>query len=103
MKMNGDIMRQSGVGGNLGRGGATAKPSFFLKTRFLLAQGSRGERGQGVPRSPQEEAILAIRVVDPACGSGHFLIAAARRLARHGVDLVGAPVDRGDAALLARG
>jgi len=29
--------------------------------------------------------------------------AAARRLARHGVDLVGAPVDRGDAALLARG
>ena len=29
--------------------------------------------------------------------------AAARRLARHGVDLVGAPVDREDAALLARG
>jgi hypothetical protein len=27
-------------------------------------------------------AILALRVVDPACGSGHFLLAAARRLAR---------------------
>lgn len=27
------------------------------------------------------EALLAIRVVDPACGSGHFLLAAARRLA----------------------
>ena len=26
------------------------------------------------------EAILSIRVVDPACGSGHFLLAAARRL-----------------------
>ncbi len=26
-------------------------------------------------------AILALRVVDPACGSGHFLLAAARRLA----------------------
>lgn len=26
-------------------------------------------------------ALLAIRVVDPACGSGHFLLAAARRLA----------------------
>ncbi len=27
------------------------------------------------------EALLAIRVIDPACGSGHFLLAAARRLA----------------------
>jgi hypothetical protein len=34
--------------------------------------------------SSQEEkaaALLAIRVLDPACGSGHFLLAAARRLA----------------------
>ncbi len=28
------------------------------------------------------EAILSIRVIDPACGSGHFLLAAARRLAQ---------------------
>jgi hypothetical protein len=27
------------------------------------------------------DALLAIRVIDPACGSGHFLLAAARRLA----------------------
>jgi len=27
------------------------------------------------------EALLAIKVIDPACGSGHFLLAAARRLA----------------------
>ena len=27
------------------------------------------------------DALLAMRVVDPACGSGHFLLAAARRLA----------------------
>lgn len=32
------------------------------------------------PASPTE-ALLAIRVIDPACGSGHFLLAAARRLA----------------------
>lgn len=32
------------------------------------------------PESPIE-ALLAIRVIDPACGSGHFLLAAARRLA----------------------
>jgi hypothetical protein len=34
-------------------------------------------------RQPDPEAaILALRVVDPACGSGHFLIAAAHRIAR---------------------
>lgn len=32
------------------------------------------------PASPTE-ALLSIRVIDPACGSGHFLLAAARRLA----------------------
>lgn len=29
------------------------------------------------------EALLNLTIVDPACGSGHFLIAAARRLAAH--------------------
>jgi hypothetical protein len=35
-------------------------------------------------RTPEEKerAILSIRVLDPACGSGHFLLAAARQLAR---------------------
>lgn len=32
--------------------------------------------------SSVEEAILALKVCDPACGSGHFLIAAAQRIAR---------------------
>ncbi|MHC9166380.1 Eco57I restriction-modification methylase domain-containing protein [Pseudomonas aeruginosa] len=32
------------------------------------------------PENPTE-ALLAIRVIDPACGSGHFLLSAARRLA----------------------
>lgn len=30
-----------------------------------------------------ETALLSITVCDPACGSGHFLVAAARRIARH--------------------
>lgn len=30
----------------------------------------------------QEEALLNLKVIDPACGSGHFLVAAAHRLAR---------------------
>lgn len=33
-------------------------------------------------RANPTEALLSIRVIDPACGSGHFLLAAARRLAQ---------------------
>jgi hypothetical protein len=33
-------------------------------------------------KQPEEETILSIKVCDPACGSGHFLLAAARRLGR---------------------
>ena len=32
--------------------------------------------------SPREQALLAIKVCDPACGSGAFLLAAARRIGR---------------------
>lgn len=38
------------------------------------------QRLSSSPAAP-EAALLAIRVIDPACGSGHFLLAAARRLA----------------------
>jgi len=31
----------------------------------------------------QQDALLKITICDPACGSGHFLLAAARRLANH--------------------
>ncbi|HXE71787.1 MAG TPA: DNA methyltransferase, partial [Candidatus Nitrosotenuis sp.] len=34
-------------------------------------------------RADLEGALLDLKVCDPACGSGHFLIAAAHRLARH--------------------
>ena len=38
-----------------------------------------------IAKSPAKpvEALLALSIVDPACGSGHFLLAAARRLAAH--------------------
>ena len=32
-------------------------------------------------REERERALLGLRVLDPACGSGHFLLAAARRIA----------------------
>lgn len=38
------------------------------------------QRVAAQPESPVD-AVLSIRVIDPACGSGHFLLAAARRLA----------------------
>ncbi|MDR7560421.1 MAG: N-6 DNA methylase, partial [Armatimonadota bacterium] len=37
---------------------------------------------QAKDREARERAVLSIRVLDPAVGSGHFLLAAARRLAR---------------------
>ena len=38
---------------------------------------------KGKPAVEAEKALLALKACDPACGSGHFLIAAAHRLARH--------------------
>jgi hypothetical protein len=38
---------------------------------------------KGKPGAEAEKAILALRVCDPAVGSGHFLVGAAHRLARH--------------------
>jgi hypothetical protein len=37
---------------------------------------------KGKSREEAEKAILNLKVVDPACGSGHFLIAAAQRLGK---------------------
>lgn len=49
-----------------------------------LQQAGRGLRRYGDEwQAACEMALLDIKVVDPAAGSGHFLIAAARRLARH--------------------
>ncbi len=38
-----------------------------------------------IAKHPEDpiEALLGLSIVDPACGSGHFLLAAARRLASH--------------------
>ncbi|MCB1152940.1 restriction endonuclease, partial [bacterium] len=36
--------------------------------------------GHPVTRSQKEAQLLSLRVCDPACGSGHFLLAAARRI-----------------------
>jgi hypothetical protein len=49
----------------------------------LIKQRARpGHRAApGAKPAQPHRSLLAIRVIDPACGSGHFLLAAARRLA----------------------
>ncbi|WP_217651924.1 DUF559 domain-containing protein [Hydrococcus rivularis] len=42
----------------------------------------RGEGGEGAIRQAQEAALLSLKICDPACGSGHFLLAAARRIGK---------------------
>jgi len=37
---------------------------------------------EAMKKPAPEEALLSLKVVDPACGSGHFLIAAAHRIAK---------------------
>lgn len=44
----------------------------------LVEEAIKGKTG-----SEAEQAILALKVCDPAVGSGHFLVGAAHRLARH--------------------
>jgi hypothetical protein len=41
---------------------------------------SGNNRGSEIPN--YEKALLSIKVIDPACGSGHFLLAAARRIGK---------------------
>ncbi len=38
---------------------------------------------EAIRQPDAEAALLRLKVVDPACGSGHFLIAAAHRLSKH--------------------
>ena len=59
--------------------------SYYTPTSLIasLLDSALGPVLEEAARSADAEAaILSLRVVDPACGSGHFLIAAAHRIAR---------------------
>ncbi|MGL5131618.1 MAG: DNA methyltransferase, partial [Planktothrix sp.] len=48
-----------------------------------LLRFSAEEKGKEGAKSQQlEQALLSLKVCDPACGSGHFLLAAARRIGK---------------------
>jgi hypothetical protein len=65
--------------------------AFLTKHAGVAKSATAEERKRAwdsVPPAPRrwklsEEAILAIKVCDKACGSGHFLVGAGHRLARH--------------------
>lgn len=47
----------------------------------VLERTTRDEAGRPKSAAAAEQALLALKVVDPACGSGHFLVGAAHRIA----------------------
>jgi len=58
--------------------------SYYTPTSLvsvLLDQALEPVLEQAAASSEPKEAILSLKVLDPACGSGHFLTAAARRIA----------------------
>jgi very-short-patch-repair endonuclease len=58
----------------------TDLPQVFYTIRNALNSPVLVEEELGVRL--KEEALLSIKVCDPACGSGHFLLAAARRIGK---------------------
>jgi hypothetical protein len=51
----------------------------LIKSALIPVIDDRLSKAHG--QAEQEQALLNIKVIDPACGSGHFLLAAARRFA----------------------
>jgi hypothetical protein len=59
--------------------------SYYTPTsliQYMLDSALDPVLDEAVHQPNAEEAILSLKVCDPACGSGHFLIAAAHRIAR---------------------
>jgi hypothetical protein len=52
-----------------------------------LGSSAVAERTKGKDGQAAIDALLDLRIIDPACGSGHFLLAAARRLAMRCAEL----------------
>jgi len=77
------VLREIKAGQVYPRGGQKRKQSgsYYTNRTFVefLVREALDPKAEG--KSPKE--ILALKVVDPAMGSGHFLVGACRRLAEH--------------------
>lgn len=70
----------SGAGNDRKSTGSYYTPTSLIDCLLDSALDPVLDRAEGEP--DPEAALLALTVCDPACGSGHFLVAAARRIAK---------------------
>ncbi|MGY1896344.1 Eco57I restriction-modification methylase domain-containing protein [Nocardia gipuzkoensis] len=68
------------AGNDRKKSGSYYTPSDLVDV--LLDETLKPVLDQAAASSDPEEALLTVTVCDPACGSGHFLVAAGRRIAR---------------------
>lgn len=82
MEVDAGVFTLVALGGNDRR----TTSSYYTSTPVILAllQSSLDPLLLEAKRQPiPEQALLSLKVCDPACGSGHFLVAAAHRIAKH--------------------
>jgi len=77
----GDVESGSSAGNARKTTGSYYTPEFIVHELVSSALNPVIERKLATSAGSGEQAILSITVCDPACGSGHFLLAAGRRLA----------------------
>lgn len=75
------FMNNVGTSSERKQTGSYYTPDAFVQLLIKSALDPVIEKRLQEATGTPEEALLALRVIDPACGSGHFLLAAARRIA----------------------
>jgi hypothetical protein len=81
---SGDFLLGTGAKGNDRKtSGSYYTPDSLVECLLDSALNPVLERAEASGSTPEEKvaAILDLKVIDPACGSGHFLLGAARRMA----------------------
>lgn len=81
---SGDFLLGTGAKGNDRKtSGSYYTPDSLVECLLDSALNPVLERAEASGASPEEKvaSILNLKVIDPACGSGHFLLGAARRMA----------------------
>lgn len=85
LRTNGDFELDFGAKGNARKtSGSYYTPDSLVETLLDSALDPVLERAEA---NGGADAVLDLRVIDPACGSGHFLLGAARRMANRVAEL----------------
>jgi hypothetical protein len=84
LEQNGRLTFQFGIGTERkSTGSYYTRPDLvreLIESALVPVIGSR--LAEAKSQEDKEQALLSLKVCDPACGSGHFLLAAARRIGR---------------------